>query len=106
MGRANRDRSMCKPLPMKFETLHRWTYNGQQFEVNNFHHGDAEAWCYELYAIPSEPDRNDYIEVRIPDATPDGPFTPASASEALLLAHGEPRIPWPILCRLIALMRQ
>jgi hypothetical protein len=89
---------------------HRWTHNGERFEVNNFHHQDEDSgfdgWSYEVYAVPGRPDRNDYFEVRIPDLTPDGPFSPGPASEVVLLAHGEPEIPWPILRRLIDLMQE
>ena len=67
---------------------------------------DADAWCYELYALPGIPGRNDYIEFRIPDLTPNGLFTPAPAAQVTLLAHGEPQIPWPVLTQLIELMRE
>ncbi|GIF68775.1 hypothetical protein Ais01nite_68100 [Asanoa ishikariensis] len=78
---------------MEYASQHQWTYGGKVFEVNNFYDGDHDAWCYELYQTEQNPGRNDYIEIRIPDLTPDGPFTPAAASEAIFLAHGEPRIP-------------
>jgi hypothetical protein len=91
---------------MEYRSQHRWSHNGAHYEVNNFHHAEADAWCYELYAVPGEPDRNDYIEVRIPDLTPNGPFTPAPATEVVFLAHGEPEIPWPILRQFFHLMCQ
>jgi hypothetical protein len=91
---------------MTYLSQHRWTHNGVQYEVNNFHHSDASAWCYEMYAIPGDPDSNDFIEVRIPDLTPEGPFTPAPVTDAVFLAHGEPKIPWPILRRFIDLMHE
>jgi hypothetical protein len=77
-----------------------------QYEANNFYHFDAQAWCYEMCAIPGDRGSNDYIEIRVPDVTPEGPFTPAPATEAVFLAHGEPKIPWPILRRLIDLMHE
>jgi hypothetical protein len=91
---------------MTYLSQHRWTHNGVEYEVNNFHLSDVDAWCYEMYALPGEPDSNDYVEVRIPDLTPEGPFTPAPAGEAVFLAHGEPKIPSPILCRFIDLMHE
>jgi len=91
---------------MNHVSQHQWSHDGVDYETNNFYHSDADAWCYELYALPGEPERNDYIEFRIPDMTPDGPFTPAPAERVTFLAHGQPRIPWPILSQLIALMRQ
>jgi hypothetical protein len=91
---------------MQYLSQHQWHHNGKTYEVNNFHHSDAVAWCYEMYEVPGEPDRNDYVEVRIPDLTPLGRFTPAPASKAVFLAHGEPRIPWPVLRRFFNLMRE
>lgn len=60
---------------------YQWSHGGKQYEVNSFHHADAEAWCYELYASEQEPGSNDYVEVLVPDVTPIGPFTPAPATE-------------------------
>ncbi|GAB1642941.1 hypothetical protein [Krasilnikovia sp. MM14-A1259] len=91
---------------MAYLSHHRWIHDGVQYEVNNFHHAEFDAWCYELYAVDNDPNRNDYIEFRIPDLTPDGSFTPAPATEAVFLAHGEPKIPWPLLRRLIDLMHE
>ena len=89
---------------MEHSSHDQWSHDGAQYEINNFHYSDADAWCYELYRVPSAPGRNDYIEVRIPDLTPDGPFTPAPATQAVFLAHGEPIIPWPVLRRFLDLI--
>jgi hypothetical protein len=90
---------------MSHLSQHHWIHDGVQYEANNYHYSDADAWCYELYALPGDPGRNDYIEFRIPDLTPGGRFTPAPADQVSFLAHGEPRIPWPVLRNLIDLMR-
>jgi hypothetical protein len=99
--------AVWQPFTMTHSSQHHWTHDGVEYEANNYHYSDADAWCYELYALPGVPGRNDYIEFRIPDLTPNGgPYTPASAEQVTFLAHGEPRIPWPILMRLIGLMRE
>ena len=107
---ASAPRATWQPLGMAYRSQHRWTHNGERYEVNNFHHHDEgsgfDGWCFEVYAVPGDPDRNDYIEVRIPDLTPDESFETAPASEVVLLAHGEPKIPWPIMRRLFHLMRE
>jgi hypothetical protein len=90
---------------VEYKSQHQWVYGGNVYEVNNFHHSEHDAWCYELYQTGQGPDRNDYIEIRIPDLTPDGQFTPAAVTEAVFLAHGEPRIPLPLLLRLLDLAR-
>lgn len=90
---------------MEYLSQHRWGHNGVEYEVNNFHFADAGAWSYEIYALGGNPDRNDYLEIRVPDLTPDGgPFTPAPVSEVVVLGHGEPKIPLPILRRVLDLM--
>ncbi|HET9170391.1 MAG TPA: hypothetical protein VFN97_13190 [Actinospica sp.] len=91
---------------MEYRSHHHWSHNGVQYEVNSFHHSEADAWCYELYRLAGEPGRNDYIEVRIPDVTPDGPFTPAPAAEAVFMAHGEPVIPWPVVRQFLDLIQK
>jgi hypothetical protein len=79
-----------------------WTYDGKRFEVNSFHLGSDDAWCYELYEVRPDTGRNDYIEVRIPDANPEGgPFIPEPADHVTLAAHGEWEIPWPVFQRFI-----
>jgi hypothetical protein len=46
--------------------------------------------------------RNDYVEVQIPDAQPDsGPFVPEPADVVTFTAHGVWDIPWPIFRRFI-----
>jgi hypothetical protein len=37
-------------------TLNIWSYEDQQFEVNQFHDGEGGAWCYESYGVnPDSP---------------------------------------------------
>jgi hypothetical protein len=72
------------------------TRNGaRQFEVNSFHFGDRDSWCYELYEVDSETPENNYIEVLIPDVRPaEGPFAPATADQVMFTAHGTLEVPW------------
>ncbi|MBE1484373.1 hypothetical protein [Plantactinospora soyae] len=79
-----------------------WWHDGQRFEVNSFHFGEHDAWCYELCEVKPEAEGNDYIEVRIPDASPDsGPFIPEAADRVTLTIHGSWTIPWPMFRRFI-----
>ena len=91
---------------MTYLSQHRWTHGGREYEVNNFPHSDADAWTYEMYELPGEPGRNDYVEIRIPDLTPAGRFTPAPADQVQFLAHGEPVIPLQLILRLVELARE
>ena len=86
----------------KIQSNNVWLYDGMRFEVNSFHLGDEDAWCYELYQAGPDRLRNDYVEVQIPDANPDGsPFIPEPADRVTLTAHGEWNIPWPVFRRFI-----
>lgn len=79
-----------------------WLYDGKRFEVNSFYHSDSGAWCYELYEVTPDTSRNDYAEVQILDATPDGgPFVPVPADRVTFTVHGEWNIPWPVFRRFI-----
>jgi hypothetical protein len=79
-----------------------WSHDGKRFEVNSFHFSDRDAWCYELYEVRPDTERNDYVEVQIPDANPyGGPYVPAPADRVTFIAHGEWDIPWPIFRRFI-----
>jgi hypothetical protein len=83
-----------------------WPHDGQEYEVNSFHFGDRDAWCYELCAPPSSPERDDFIEVLIPDAQPDaGPFAPAASDRVTVTMHGQWDIPWPVFRRFIEAIR-
>lgn len=74
-----------------------WQLAGQRFEVNSFHFGDRDSWCYELYEVDRETTENTYIEVLIPDAQPaGGPFAPAMATQVTFAAHGTWMVPWLI----------
>jgi hypothetical protein len=79
----------------------RW-HDGRRFEANSFHLGDDGAWCYELYEVNAQAHSNDYIEVRVPDASPgSGPFIPEPAACVTLTAHGEWTLPWPVFQRFV-----
>ena len=92
--------------PARPLTLNVWWHGKRQFEVNTFHYGERDSWCYELYEVISGSDRNDYIEVRVPDASPEqGPFVPMPADQVTLTMHGTWSIPWPIFRRFIDAIR-
>jgi hypothetical protein len=88
---------------MTYLSQHRWSHGGRAYEVNNYPFSDADAWVYEVYDADPVPGRNDYIEVRIPDLTPLGPFTPGPRASVQVIGHGEPAIPLEILLRVVAL---
>ncbi|GAA4603455.1 hypothetical protein BJY16_004622 [Actinoplanes octamycinicus] len=95
-----RDRSSeAIALPL---TLTSWSHDGRRFEVNQFHHGDAGSWSYELYELDSDTPGNNYIEVRIPDASPEsGSFVPMPAAHVTLTMHGHWALPWPVFRRFL-----
>lgn len=68
-----------------------WEHAGQKFEYVSTYCLPEDAWHHELTGLDSPA----YACVVIPDATPDGPFTPSLPSTVTLrLADGT--IPWPI----------
>ncbi|WP_194837092.1 hypothetical protein [Nocardia sp. XZ_19_369] len=77
-------------------TNNTWHYGDQRFEVNSFYFSDRDAWCYELCVLDPDPNANNYLEVLIPDLTPNGPFTPATVDRMVLTPHGEVNLPWPM----------
>lgn len=78
-------------------SLNSWCFERRAFEVNSFHDGQRDGWCYELYEVDRTNDSNDYVDVHIPDRQPtDGPFVPAAARHVVLTGHGRPRFPWPV----------
>ncbi|MFV2013373.1 MULTISPECIES: hypothetical protein [unclassified Micromonospora] len=55
-----------------------------------------------MYEVDAQAADNAYIEVRIPDASPDdGPFIPQPADQVTFTSHGELSIPWPVFRRYI-----
>ncbi|MEV6345030.1 hypothetical protein [Actinoplanes sp. NPDC051851] len=86
--------SEATALPL---TLNVWSHGDRRFEVNQFHYGDADSWSYELYEVDSGSTENNYLDVRIPDASPeDGPFIPMLADHVTLTMHGRWTLPWPV----------
>jgi hypothetical protein len=87
-------------------TLNVWHHGDKQFEVNHFHFGDNDTWCYELYEVKSPVATNDYIDIQIPDIQPEGgPFVPDHADRVTLTIHGEWTVPWPVFRRFLAAVR-
>ncbi|GAA0793839.1 hypothetical protein [Spirilliplanes yamanashiensis] len=85
-------------------TLNTWAYEGRRFEVNHYH--DGCSWCYELYEVDTDTTANNFIDVRIPDASPDtGPFVPMSSRHVTLTMHGRWTIPWPVFRRFLDAIR-
>ncbi|MFE7802211.1 hypothetical protein [Nocardia sp. NPDC057440] len=73
-----------------------WRYGDQRYEVNTFHFSDRDAWCYELCVPDPDPHANNYLDVLVPDVTPNGPFTPATVDRVVLTPHGEVSLSWPM----------
>ena len=49
---------------------------------------------------------NNYIDVRIPDASPNsGPFIPMPSDHVTLTMHGQWRLPWPVFRRFLNAIR-
>ncbi|MEV0570260.1 hypothetical protein [Dactylosporangium sp. NPDC050588] len=83
-------------------TLNVWQHDDRQYEVNQFHFGDNDSWCYELYEVKPDAVGNDYIDVQIPDAQPEsGPFVPGPSDRVTLTMHGSWAIPWPVFRRFV-----
>jgi hypothetical protein len=99
-----RDRSAeATALPL---TRNEWSHEGRKFEVNTFHYGDVDSWCYELYEVTPADGSNDFIDVRVPDASPEsGPFVPMPADLVTLTMHGRWTVPWPVFRRFLDAIR-
>lgn len=83
-------------------TLNTWSCGGRQFVVNQHHDGCTDSWRYELYEVGPDKSGNDYIEIRIPDASPGaGPFVPMPADHVTLTMHGFWALPWPVFRRFL-----
>jgi hypothetical protein len=77
-------------------SLNSWHFGGRIIQVASYHDGENDGWCYELYE--DDPGATAYIDVRIPDLNPTGgPFAPATVHDVVVVAHGSPTIPWPVL---------
>jgi hypothetical protein len=46
---------------MTYLSQDRWAHNGVEYEVNNLHLSDVDAWCHGMYALPGGPDGYDYV---------------------------------------------
>jgi hypothetical protein len=72
-----------------------WHFEGRRFEVNSFHLGMRDSWCYEFCDV--EGPGNNYLEVRIPDRNPlGGPFMPEPVDQVGMTVHGKWTVPWLI----------
>ena len=82
-----------------------WTFGDRRFEVNSFSLDDPDCWSYELYELGQSGVRNDYLDVRVPNANPDpssGVFVPDDASRVTVNVFGTWDLPWPVLTRFLA----
>ena len=80
-----------------------WAHDGKLYEVNSYHSLPDDAWQYELAGISGAPETGPYLAVLIPDATPDGPFTPRQAEHIQVTIHNG-QTPWPVLHRFVDLI--
>lgn len=81
-----------------------WIFDGRLYEIVSTHSGPDDAWVYELTGLTGPPGTGPWLEVVVPDATPDGPFTPMPARHVVVRAAGGV-VPWPILTRFVDLVR-
>ncbi|MFD6563182.1 hypothetical protein [Micromonospora profundi] len=87
-------------------TLNTWSQGDRRFVVNHFYYGDADSWCYELYEVDPSTTENNYIDVRVPDASPEsGSFVPMPAEHVALTMHGSLALPWPVFRRFLDAIR-
>jgi hypothetical protein len=87
-------------------TLNTWSHRSQRFHVNQFHYDDVDSWCYELYEVDPDATENNFLDVRIPDASPeDGPFVPMPADHVTMTMHGRWALPWPVFRRFLDAVR-
>ncbi|MEV6562865.1 hypothetical protein AB0M22_44605 [Nocardia sp. NPDC051756] len=87
----------------------RWSYNtwhfgDQRCEVNSFYFSDRDAWCYELCIPDPDPDANNYLEVLVPDITPNGPYTQATIDQVIATPHGKLNLHWPIFTHFLTVL--
>ncbi|MDT5027639.1 MAG: hypothetical protein QOE61_4065 [Micromonosporaceae bacterium] len=86
-------------------SCNEWTFGARRFEVNSFWLDDPDCWFYELYELGQPSDRNDYLDVRVPNVNPDpnsGVFTPDDAGRVTLNVFGTWVLPWPVLTHFVA----
>jgi hypothetical protein len=84
---ADEERDLSAEASALSLTLNASSHGSQRFEVNQFHNGDADSWSYELHEVDPVSNENNYLDVRIPDASPeDGPFIPLPFLDAVRAA--------------------
>jgi hypothetical protein len=87
-------------------TRNVWEHESRRFEVNTYHYGIEDSWCYELYEVKPDDSPNDYLAILIPDASPEaGPFIPMPIDQVTLEIHGDWTLPWPVFRRFLDAVR-
>lgn len=72
-----------------------WEVDGQLYSYESYYALDEDAWIHEVAADGN----TGFLEIVIPDATPDGPFTP-QRHKAIMRSH-EGVLPISVVTRLI-----
>jgi len=80
-----------------------WPYDGKLYEVTSGYSLPDDAWQYELVGLSGPPGTGPYLSVSIPDATPDGPFTPQPTDHVVVRADGG-IVPWRVLEKFVHLL--
>jgi hypothetical protein len=86
-------------------TCNAWALGHRRFGVNAFWLDDPDGWVYELYQLGQPSDRNDYLDVRVPNVNPDvnsGVFVPDGVERVTVNMFGTWELPWPVLRHFIA----
>ncbi|GAB3864516.1 hypothetical protein GCM10029963_75050 [Micromonospora andamanensis] len=61
------------------------SHDGKLYEITSGYSLPDDAWQYELVGLTGPPGTGPYLSVLIPDATPDGPFTPRPAEHVMVV---------------------
>ncbi|MET8233452.1 hypothetical protein ABZS77_22560 [Micromonospora sp. NPDC005298] len=83
--------------------METWSHDGKLYEVTSGYSHPDDAWQYELVGLTGPPGAGPYLSVSIPDATPDGPFTPRPTGHVVVHADGG-TVPWVVLEKLLRLL--
>ncbi|HCT76215.1 MAG TPA: hypothetical protein DGG94_04120 [Micromonosporaceae bacterium] len=75
-----------------------WDHRGRRFALNSLYQLPEDSWSYDLTEYSQQSDHTVGLAITIPDATPDGPFTPQDETLAVTWLHTG-NLPWPIVRR-------
>ena len=80
-----------------------WSHRDTRYEVESFYSLPADAWTYELVEMGAA-ESGATLRVMVPDATPEGPFTPTADGDVTVHLDATGMVPWPIFRRFLQLI--